>query len=170
LCQHYEVEYVSIEDLNIKSSNKNKGKNYNRLLNNDWNRNCLVNNLIKWLKINDIKCLMVNPFYTSFMGQIKNEIDYDSIAASKEVAYRGYLMIKGLNVKNYVEDFLSGSVTTRWKDMSLNVNTFKDLYDYFKSKNKSKNNYRFIFNDAEKQKWSSFRLKSVKSRVDLITF
>jgi hypothetical protein len=113
---------------------------------------------------------MVNPFYTSFMGQIKNENDYDSIAASKEVAFRGYLMNKGIKINEYVNDFLSGLVTTRWKEMLPNVNTFKDMYNYFKTKKKSKNSYRFLFNDVEKLKWSSLRLKSNKSMIDLIRF
>ena len=168
ICQNYKVEYVCLEDLNIKSSNKNKGKRYNKLCNNDWNRNYFVNNLIKWLNINQIKHLTVNPFYTSFMGQIKNMNDYDSVAASKEIAHRGFLMNRGIKIQDYVNSFLSGSVTTRWKEMSQNINTFKDLYDYFKTKKKSKNSYRFLFNDVEKLKWSSFRLMSSKSMIDLI--
>lgn len=170
LCQHYQVEYVSLEDLNIKSSNKGLGKRYNKFVNNDWNRNYIVNNLIKWLNINDIKNIKVNPFYTSFIGQIKNNKDYDSVAAAKEVAFRCYLMIKNIKVQDYVNNFLSGSVTTHWKEMSPNINTFKDLYNHFKTKKKSKNSYRFLFSDAEKAKWSSFRLKSNKSNIDLIKF
>jgi hypothetical protein len=166
----FNVEYVCLEDLNIKSSNKNLGKRFNKLVNNDWNRNYLVNNLIKWLTVNDIKHLMVNPFYTSYMGQIKNTEDYDSIAASKEVAYRGFLMNNGIKVYDYVNDFLSGLVTTHWKEMLPDINTYKEMYNYFKTKKKSKNSYRFLFNDVEKLKWSSFRLKSDKSMIDLIRF
>ena len=163
LCKHYSVERVCLEELSMSSKNYKRGKNYNRLLNNDWNRNFFVNNLCKWLNINDIKCSMVNPFYTSFMGQIKNEADYDSIAASKEIAFRGYLMNKGINVYNYVNEFLSGLVTTRWKEMLLEGSTFKDLYTYFKKK--SGDSYRFLFNDVEKTKWSYFRLNSYKSMI-----
>ena len=170
LCKKYQIEFVCLEDLNIKSSNKGQGRKYNKLCNSDWNRNYFVNNLVKWLNINDIKHLMVNPFYTSFMGQIKNMSDYDSVAASKEVAFRGYLMISGLKVQNYVNEFLSGLVTTHWKEMLPNVNTFKDLYNYFKTKKKSKNSYRFLFNDTEKLKWSSLSLNSSKSMIDLIRF
>ena len=170
LCKNYQIEYVCLEDLNIKSSNKGKGKNYNRLCNNDWNRNYFVNNLVKWLNINSIKHLMVNPYYTSFIGQIKNTNDYDSIAASKEVAFRGFLLTNGIKVQNYVEDFLGGLVTTRWKEMLPNIFTFKDLYNYFKTEKKSKNSYRFLFNDTEKLKWSSLRLNTFKSKIDLIRF
>jgi hypothetical protein len=58
-------------------------------------------------------------------------------------------------------------VTTRWKKMLPNVNTYKDLYDYYKKK-KSKNSYRFLFNDVEKQRWSCLRLWFYKSNIDLI--
>lgn len=170
LCKTYKVEYTCLEDLSISSSNKGKGKKYNKLVNNDWNRNYFVNNLIKWLNISNIKYLKVNPFYTSFIGQIKNEKDYDSIAASKEVSFRGYLMNKGFKIYDYINGFLSGLVTTRWKEMLPNINTFKELYEYFKNQKKSRYNYRFLFNDVEKQKWSYFRLNSNKSMVDLIRF
>ena len=113
---------------------------------------------------------MVNPFYTSFIGQVKNTEDYDSIAASKEVAYRGYLMVNSFEVGKYVNDFLSSPITTHWKKMLSDVMTFKEMHDYFKTKKKSKSSYRFLFNDNEKLKWSSFRLKSHKSRVDLVRF
>lgn len=167
LCIGYHVETVCLEDLSIRSSNKGNGKRYNKLLNNDWNRNYLVNNLVKWLNINTIKYLMVNPFYTSFMGQMKNATDYDSVAASKEIALRGYLM-KRVKIVDYVNNYLSSSVTTQWKEMLPNVNTYRDLYNYFKSQKKSKNSYRFLFNEAEKQKWSYSRLKFYKSGIDLI--
>lgn len=168
LCKGYQVEYVCLEELNIRSSNKGKGTSYNKLLNNDWNRNYVVNNLIKLSTINDIKILMVNPFYTSFMGQLKNMDDYDSIAASKEIALRGYLTTRKIRVRDYVENYLSSSISTHWKEMIMNINTYKDLYTYFKKQKKSRNSYRYLFNDYEKSKWSFLRLKFYKSRIDLI--
>ena len=115
---------------------------------------------------------MVNPFYTSFMGQLKNEKNYDSIAASKEIAFRGYLMIRGIKVYDYVNEYLNGLVNTHWKEMLPTIDTYKDLYNHFKTKTKkkSKYSYRFLFNDTEKLKWSYFSLKSNKSKVDLIRF
>ena len=154
ICKQYKAEYICLEDLNISSNNKGLGKKYNKLANNDWNRNYFVNNLVKWLNINGIKYMKVNPFYTSFIGQIKNEKDYDSIAASKEVSYRGYLMNKGLKIYDYINQFLSNSVTTRWKEMLPNVETYKDLYNHFKNQKKSKNSYRFLFTQSEKDKYS----------------
>ena len=37
------VEYVFLEDLNFKNGNKGKGKNFNRLTINQWNRNISYN-------------------------------------------------------------------------------------------------------------------------------
>ena len=47
LANHFRCEIFSLEDLNIKSSDKSKGRNFNRLLNNQWNRTLLVNILEK---------------------------------------------------------------------------------------------------------------------------
>ena len=169
ICQTYQVEFVALEDLSIKSSNKGLGKRFNKLVNNDWLRNYLINNLTKQMNINGIKSLKVNPYYTSFIGQIKNSTDYDSVAASKEVAFRAYLIIKGIKVNDYVSDFLSSLVDTHWKEILPEINTFKDLYNHFKSsKKKPKSSYRFLFNDKEKLSRSFFRLKSYKSLIDLI--
>jgi hypothetical protein len=77
-------------------------------------------------------------------------------------------MIKGIKVQDYVNNFLNDSVTTHWKEMLPEISTNKELYNHFKDKKKSKNSYRFLFNDVEKQKCSSFRLKSIKSLIDLI--
>lgn len=170
LCKNFGVEFVCLEELVISSKDNNLGKYYNRLVNNDWCRNFIISNLVKLMNISSIKFIKVNPFYTSFMGQVKNNCDYDSLAASKEVAYRGYLEKNRIKVNDYVKEFLGGEVTTQWKDMLNPGSTFKDLYDHFKTKKKSKNSYRFLFNDVEKLKWSSLRLKSNKSKIDLIRF
>jgi hypothetical protein len=69
-------------------------------------------------------------------------------------------MNKGFKVSEYVNEFLSSLVTTHWKEMLPEVNTFKEMYNHFKFKKKSKNSYRFLFNDVEKLKWSCFRLMS----------
>ena len=205
LCRSYHVDNVCIEDLSISSKDNKKGKGYNKLVNNSWSRNYQVNNLTKILTENKIKYLMVNPFYTSFIGQIKNVDDYVSVGASLEVAYRGFIQTEGIKSdvwfvkaeQDYVNEYLSGSLTTHWKEMLENdgvksITTWKEMYNLFKnlgykktvSKNKKKsetvvlnikkftttNSYRFLFNDVEKLKWSCLRLNSIKSMIDLIKF
>lgn len=165
LSKHYRVDQVGIEDLKMRSKNYRRGKSYNKLVN-SWNRNLLVNNLTKNLKINGVKYRLVNPFYTSFIGQLKNELDYDPIAASKEVGYR--LNIKKEDEYKYVQDYLDSQVSTRWKEMLPDVKSNRDLYTYFK--NNPKSSYRKFFNDSEKESLKFVRLKSYKSLIDLITF
>ena len=146
LCRSYHVDNVCIEDLTIKSKDNKLGKGYNKLVNNSWSRNYQVNNLTKILIENKIKHLMVNPFYTSFIGQVKNVNDYDSVGASLEVAYRGFIQTEGIksNVwvakaeQDYVNRYLCSSLTTHWKEMLMNdghktINTWKEMYNLFKN-------------------------------------
>ncbi len=65
---YYRCSIFSIEDLNIKSSDKENGKRFNKLVNNLWCRNLLVNNLTKRCNIFKIKLLKVKPEYSSFIG------------------------------------------------------------------------------------------------------
>ena len=41
LCKHYHCEVFAMEDLSMKSSNLNRRKGLNRLVNSQWNRNLL---------------------------------------------------------------------------------------------------------------------------------
>ena len=120
--------------------------------------------------------MVVNPFYTSFIGQMKYPNDYDSIAASKEIAFRGYNLIKEREIRrfkgfemskyeeniferNYVNQYLCNPLSTCWKEMIKGLVSYKDLYDYFKNQKKSKYSYRFLFNQTLKVGYSCFKLK-----------
>ena len=65
---YYKCQLISIEDLNIKTSDKELGKRFNKLVNNSWCRNSFVNNLVKRCNIHNIKLLKVKPEYSSFIG------------------------------------------------------------------------------------------------------
>ena len=172
LCKRYNVEYVCIEDLNIKSSDKGNGRYYNKLVNNKWNRKFVVDNLVKQLNVNDVKHLMVKAHYSSFIGQVKYINDYDSVAASIEVGYRGLLKIKGVSEWDYIKDFLGFELTTHWKEKLADLGcdatryTFKDMYIFFNSKSKPKYSYRFLFSKKQKILRSSFTL-NCNSLLDL---
>ena len=58
---YYRCQIFSMEDLSIKSSDKENGKRFNKLINNCWCRNILVNNLTKRCNIFKIKLLKVKP-------------------------------------------------------------------------------------------------------------
>ena len=89
---YYKCQLISIEDLSIKSSDLNKGKNINKLVNNLWRRNTFVNNLTKRCNIHNIKLLNVKPEYSSFIGNfLYHSLNLpDMVLASIEIGRRGY--------------------------------------------------------------------------------
>jgi len=170
LTKQYKCELISLEDLNIKSKDNNKGKGYNRLVNNKWNRNLVVNNLSKRCNLLGIKLIKVKPHYSSFIGQMKYEKEFDSIAASLEVGYRGYLRNNGRNEYDSINDLCYSYLPTRWKKMVNNASmTFKELYYLFKQ-NKMIDCYRFNFKYQEYGIESFFSLGSVRSMVEMYRF
>ena len=92
LLDYWKCSKLCIEDLNIKSSNKNQGKNFNRLCNNIWNRSLIVNKLKMLSNIYNFELVEINPAYSSFIGNVlygNNECP-DMVASSVEIARRGF--------------------------------------------------------------------------------
>ena len=92
LLDYWKCSKLCIEDLNIKSSNKNQGKNFNRLCNNIWNRSLIVNKLKMLSNIYNFELVEINPAYSSFIGNVlygSNECP-DMVASSVEIARRGF--------------------------------------------------------------------------------
>ena len=89
---YYKCQIISIEDLNIKASDKELGKRFNKLVNNSWCRNTFVNNLTKRCNIHNIKLLKVKPEYSSFIGNfLYRSLNLpDMVLASIEIGRRGY--------------------------------------------------------------------------------
>ena len=89
---YYKCQLISIEDLNIKTSDKELGKKFNKLVNNSWCRNTFVNNLTKRCNIHNIKLLKVRPEYSSFIGNFlyRSLKLPDMVLASIEIGRRGY--------------------------------------------------------------------------------
>ena len=168
---HYKCSIFAIEDLNIKSSNKHNGRNFNKLVNNQWCRNKLVNNLEKWCSIYNIKLLKVKPEYSSFIGNIvyRNLKYPDMILSSIEISRRAYefnhqWIIKDKEKqKNIVWIELTKNIKRLINQTleELNINcswlTLYELYSYLK---KSKCKYRFPLSIIE-----SFSQKSLKFTV-----
>ena len=92
IAKHYKVEVFSMEDLSIDSKDTNKGKKINRLCNNQWNRNILINQIRKLCSLNSIRLLEVRPEYSSFVGNIifRETRLPDMCLASIEIGTRGY--------------------------------------------------------------------------------
>jgi hypothetical protein len=92
ICLYYQCESFCIEDLNINSKDAERGKKYNRLVNNNWCRNKLELNLQKRCNIFDIKYIKVKPDFSSFVGNfLFRSLNLpDMVLASIEIGRRGY--------------------------------------------------------------------------------
>lgn len=166
LAKHYKVSGIAFEKLSIYNKDHNRGKYYNKLLNNQWNRDTFIKNLIKKCKIFSINYYEIDSHYSSFVGCLVNNIEYDSVAAAIEIGRRARELCCKQSYKWFPEIDLI-SITTRWKEMLGNeVHSFswKNLYDWFKKNPKC--NYRILF-DLKKFKGFSFRLKSHASNVNI---
>jgi hypothetical protein len=168
LAQHYRCELVAFEKLDIEAKDHSRGKRFNKLVNNCWNRTKLLQNLIKRCVLSGIKYQGVLAMYSSFIGQMTNDGEYDSIAASLELSRRAYLFNKA--IKNEVKPrnivypkFDFSTLPTRWKERAREegIKSWKGLYLSLK---KSKTRYRFLF-DPGLFGGISFSLNSCKSLV-----
>ncbi len=89
---YYKCQIVSIEDLNIKAKDKDKGKDYNALCNNHWLRTTFCNQLRKRTNIHKIQLVEIKPEYSSFIGNfLFRSLNLpDMILSSIEISRRGY--------------------------------------------------------------------------------
>ena len=118
---YYKCQIVSIEDLKINSDDKNKGKKFNKLVNNLWNRNALVNNLIKRCNIFNINLLKVKPEYSSFIGNfLYRSLNLpDMVLSSIELSRRAY---------EYYNQYISKTKEIKKNIVRPNLTSFKKLY------------------------------------------
>ena len=171
-----QCEMIVVEDLNIKSQDRNKGKKLNRLCDSFFIRNAFVNNLNKRCNIDGIKFLKVMPAYSSFIGNfLYRSLNLpDPILASIELGRRGYEFSA-----QYIEKSKEKSKTIvqpslkKFDDLihkSLEEfgikENFKDLIDlYYLFKKDPKMMYRVPF--ASDSRWSKFKCsKSYVSELD----
>ena len=118
---YYKCQIISIEDLCIKSKDLDKGKRFNKLVNNSWCRNAFVNNLTKRCNIHNIKLLKVKPEYSSFIGNfLYRYLNLpDMILASIEIGRRGY---------EFYNQYISKVKEIKKNIIRPNLNMFNKLY------------------------------------------
>ena len=171
---YYKCQIISIEELNIKSSDKELGKKFNKLVNNSWCRNAFVNNLTKRCNIHNIKLLKVKPEYSSFIGNfLYRSLNLpDMILASIEIGRRGYEFYNQYisKVKEIKKNIVRPNLSIFQKLYLKSLEEFKlqpiykdliELYYFFK---KSKLKYRLSMDKFNLQ-FSSFY-----SNTSLIVF
>ena len=118
---YYKCQIISIEDLSIKSSDKELGKHFNKLVNNSWCRNTFVNNLTKRCNIHNIKLLKVKPEYSSFIGNfLYRSLNLpDMVLASIEIGRRGY---------EFYNQYISKTKEIKKNIVRPNLSMFNKLY------------------------------------------
>lgn len=133
--QHMRVKTLFIEQLNFKSGSIGKGKNLNRLCKNQWKKATLKAVLSKYFKLYEI-----NAAYSSTIGNVLNPTLPDPIAASCEIARRGYEVVIQKSKKFYPELPSKGYLEDLWKETEIPmVSSWKELHDWLK---KAKLKYR----------------------------
>jgi IS605 OrfB family transposase len=138
LMNYWKCSKLCIEDLNIKQS-QTKNKTFNRLCNNVWNRNLIVNKLKLLSNIFGYELIEVNPAYSSFIGNILygNEQTPDMIASSIEIARRCY---KKFSKGWFYPIFSIEHLNEQWKQTLSGIEDWKSAFNQIK---KSKLKYRF---------------------------
>ena len=138
VAKHYQCECFGIEDLTIKSKVNKQGKNFNRLVNNNWNRNKLVNNLRKRCNIYGIKFVEVPPQYSSVIGNLAyRSLNLpDMILSSIEISRRCYefnlqyiLQVKD-RTKNVIFPAITESLLNKVKHSLEEVKCFVDFVNW----------------------------------------
>jgi len=88
----FNCSVLGIEDLSIKSKDNIKGKNYNRLVNNEWLRKCLISQITKRIDRIKARTIKVIPDYSSFVGNLlyRETTLPDPILSSIEINRRAF--------------------------------------------------------------------------------
>ena len=174
---YYKCQIFSIEDLDIQTKDSGLGKNFNKLVNNQWIRNSLVSNIEKRCNIFGIKFLKVKPEYSSFIGNfLYRSLNLpDMILASIEIGRRAFefynqyiTKLKEIR-KNIVRPSLVDFRTLYHKSLEefeLQP-VYKDLIELYYFFKKSKMLYRLSLDKFSLEFSSCF---SVKSQLSHISF
>ena len=163
LAKHYRVKHIIVEELNIKSKNNEKGKNYNSLVNNKWVRNLFQEQLEKRSKNLNINFYKILPYYTSYIGNLQHDY-FDPINSSIEIGRRGYEVIVLKNKQFYPLFRIKDSLRYQWKEYLESVLEWKELFSTIKN---HKLRYRV---SLDQLRYDVLRVSSKKSCILLYDF
>ena len=178
LCKHFKCELFSIEKLLMKSSDKERGKKYNKLVNNQWCRSVFVKKKKKMTRAMHIHLVKVKPEYSSFVGNIlfRKENLPDPVLSSIEIGRRAYefnlqyCLSNKSHKKNVVFpdfDLNKTSIQESLEELEYcgQVKSWIDLYSEMK---KSKFKYRLLLEELSSSRVSS--INYYKRRTILYNF
>lgn len=178
LANHFGCEIFSLEDLNIKQGDKEKGSKFNKLCNNQWCRNLLVSQIKKMNCLYKIRTLEVAPNYSSFIGNLVYRVHRlpDYVLASIEIGRRAYefyhqyilkdkKMEKNIIFGNYEKDQNLYNLSLEEIGIKESFNSFIEMYSFIKN---SKTRYRVSLDDIDSSR--VFRKLFIKSYTEFYDF
>lgn len=152
--KHYKCSLFAIEDLKIKSKDRDKGRKFNKLVNNQWRRTILINNLQKWCNIYNVQLIKAKPEYSSFIGNLvyrKLKLP-DMVLSSIEISRRAYefyhqYILKDKEIKKNIVFIeltkkIKGLINQSLEELNINC-SWSTLYELYFFLKKSKCKYRF---------------------------
>ena len=143
LVDYWKCRKLAVEDLSIKPKEHNKGKAFNRLCNNRWERQLFVNKLKMLAGIHRYELVEVNPAYSSIVGNFAygGPNTPDMVASSIEIARRAYKKFeKGWFYPRYHVE----TPNERWKQTLDGVKTWKNAFLKIKEAGLK---YRYLLSD-----------------------
>ena len=154
LCKHYHCEVFAMEELSIKTSSINKGKKLNRLINSQWNRKLLFQQIRKHILSSSTTLVEVQPQYSSIVGNLVNrrlELP-DPVLSSIEIGRRGhefscqYIFKRRQQEKIVVLpklETVKKSIIQSLEEFGIDAPEFNDWDELWSVVKKSKVKYRF---------------------------
>lgn len=141
LCKRFNCGFVGIEDIKIKAKDHQKGKNFNKAVNNKWNRTLLIKQIERKCKLYGVKVFKVNPAYSSVIGNLIHTDYCDAVAASLEIGRRCIdVCVKKIKNGFYPEMPDVNVLSNRWKEaIEWSYGSWKELFLILKN---SKFRYR----------------------------
>ena len=180
LAKHYQCEFFSMEKLDMKSSDRENGKRFNKLVNNCWSRDKLINNIKKHCNIIGIGVQEVAPQYSSFVGNVlyRDLNRPDMELASIEIGRRCYEFVHQYvkkdkeKRKNIITPIISDfadriAKTLEVFDIQEEITDLVELYKYLK---KSKCRYRLSLDSLNLEFSRCFSRKALISKNYCLTF
>ena len=179
LCKYYHCEIFSIEDLHIKASDKKLGHRFNKLVNNNWDRNLLVNQIRKRINSSSTTLVEVQPQYNSYIGNLvfRQEHLPDECLASIEIGRRGfefatqYIFNRRPHQKTVIYPELKlvkNQLTLSLEELGVDVSNFDSWKNILSVVKESKVKYRFSTSDAQSLHSESLFSKFYKQKYLLI--
>ena len=143
-----------MEELSMKTTNLNSGRKLNRLINSQWNRNLLFQQIRKHILSSSTTLVEVQSQYSSIIGNLVNrrlELP-DPVLASIEIGRRGhefscqYIFKRRQQEKTVVLpklETVKKSIIQSLEELGIDVPEFNNWNELWSVVKKSKVKYRF---------------------------